>query len=285
VALNPKKIALARLMGGLGLSALSVFTQTRFKQHIRAVYYHDVQPSTVASFEAQVRYYAQRYHPVGLDDLRGLLDGHWPHDRPGLIISFDDGLRGQAELAAPILARYGFVGWFFVPGGFVSCPADGQQAYAAAHQIDTDAGQWPDARVAMTWAQVRALDQTHVVGCHTWHHVRQTDTLSAAQVQAEISEAKARLEAELGHDVASFGWVGGEEYAYSAASAAAVRDAGFEFAFMTNSAVIHRRSNPLQLHRSHVEASFSMDLMRFQLSGVMDALYLPQRRRVVTLTR
>ncbi len=42
---------------------------------------------------------------------------------------------------------------------------------------------------------------------------------------------------------------------------------------------------PLQIQRTNLEAAWPLDVVRFQLSGVMDALYAPKRRRVNRLTR
>lgn len=285
MALNPRKVQLAGLLRRLRLSDAAIAAQGRVRRHVRAVYYHDIRPETAAAFERQIAWLAQRYRAVDRTDLRGLLDGHWPHDRPGLLVSFDDGLRGHAEIAAPLLEKYGLCGWFFLPGAFLDCPVDAQAAWAAANQIVTRPEAWPDPRVAMTWAQARALQERHVIGCHTWHHVRQTAGLDPHEVEAEIPTAKRRLEARLGRPVESFCWVGGEEETYSAQSARAIRDAGFEFAFMTNTAPIRPGANPLQLQRTHLSTRFSMDVVRLQLSGLMDGLYLGRRRRVNRVTR
>jgi hypothetical protein len=42
--------------------------------------------------------------------------------------------------------------------------------------------------------------------------------------------------------------------------------------------------DPLQLQRTNVEADFAPALLRFQISGALDALYAPKRRRVNRLT-
>ena len=79
-------------------------------------------------------------------------------------------------------------------------------------------------------------------------------------------------------------WVGGAEHTYSAEAAQLIREAGYAAAFMTNNRVIRPGDNMLQLQRTNVEMHYPMSLVRFQLSGFMDALYLAKRRRVVQLT-
>src|SRR5205823_2878513 len=136
-----------------------------------------------------------------------LADGRWDKSRPGLIISFDDGHRSHREIAAPVLERYGFVGWFFIPVGFVDCPAEGQSAFARDHGIKSDwRGGRPSARLALSWDEVRGLTRRHVVGCHTLTHRRLTADLTEAELDRETAGAKGRMEEVLGREVPTFAW-------------------------------------------------------------------------------
>lgn len=256
-----------------------------FHPYIRAVNYHAVPQRWADSFERHLQYYARHFVAVTLSDLDRLHRGQWHHSKPGLILSFDDGLRDQVEVAAPLVEKYGFVGWFLVPTGFVDTPSQQQRDYARDHQIipAADGAGAPD--VAMTWDQVRQLDQRHVVGCHTQSHCRLRADLTDQQLQEEIPDAKHRLQEQLGHEVPVFCWVGGEEWSYSACAADAIRSAGFRYALMTNAYPIRPGSDLHQIQRTNIEADWPLRIVRFQLSGFMDVLYTPKRRRVNALTR
>ncbi len=78
----------------------------------------------------------------------------------------------------------------------------------------------------------------------------------------------------------TFCWVGGEEDTYCEIAASYVEEAGYRFVFMTNSAPTTPRTHPLQIQRSNIEAKYPLSLMKFQLAGLMDVLYLPKRLRV-----
>jgi peptidoglycan/xylan/chitin deacetylase (PgdA/CDA1 family) len=283
--MNRAKVALARAFDATGLNATLLRARAwASPRHVRALNYHDVPPSQAAAFAAQLRFYRERFVPVGHAQLGRLLAGEWPHERPGLILSFDDGLRSHADVCAPLLERHGFPGWFMVPVGFVDAPAAAQRAFADEHGIHAS-DEYGDGRLAMTVDDVRALDaRGHVIGCHTDLHVRLSDALTDAELEREIARAKARLEQMLGHDADVFAWVGGEEWSYSRRAARAIGAAGFRFGFMTNHAVVVPGQDPLQLQRSHVEASFPPHLVRFHMSGFMDLVYAPKRRRVNRLT-
>ncbi len=95
--------------------------------YIRAINYHGVSEDTAGNFERQLAYYAERFTAVSLADLDRFFHlQHWDKKRPGLIISFDDGLSSNYSVAAPLLEKYGFHGWFFVPVDFVAAPPSEQ---------------------------------------------------------------------------------------------------------------------------------------------------------------
>lgn len=279
-----QKLRLARLLDVIGLSRALLGLQSVLRRpYVRCVNYHDVPASRAAAFEEQLRFFRDRFAPVGERDLLDLLAGEWRHSRPGLLISFDDGVRSHFEVAAPLLEKYGFVGWFFVPAAFPDTPVDEQAAFVRRNRILLDGPPGPG-RAAMTWEEIRQLDRKHVVGCHTMNHRRLDSSLGAEELEVEIPRAKRQLEEQLGHDVDSFCWVGGEEWSYSGAAAESVRRAGFRLGFMTNNAPVRPGCDPLQIQRTNLEARFPLSLVAFQLSGALDLIYLPKRRRVVRKT-
>ena len=269
--MNPIKRLLASAFDLTGLNRASLGLQAR-RPYIRALNYHEVPAEQADAFEDQLRFYARHFVPVGYADLMEFRAGSWPHPKPGLILTFDDGLRSHAEVAAPLLEKYGVPGWFMVPAGVVGTAAEQRpQEHTVGHPT-------------LTWPDLRRLDGPHVIGCHTHGHRRLEASLTPAELEHEIRDAKRQLEEGLGHPVTVFAWVGGEEWTYSAAAARAIREAGVALSFMTNNAVIRPDTDPLQLQRTNVEASFPASLMRFSLSGFLDVMYTGKRRRVNRLT-
>ena len=123
--MNPTKLRIAQLLSSTGLSrSLLAAQRVLFSPYVRALNYHDVPPHEAEAFEAQVEYFLAHFEPIGLMQLKAFLDGQWRPDRPGLILSFDDGLRSHAEVVAPILERHGVPGWFCVPAGLPDCVGD-----------------------------------------------------------------------------------------------------------------------------------------------------------------
>ncbi len=284
--MTSRKHRLAAMANPLGLNALGLRLQrTLLSPFIRAVNYHDVAPFQADAFEAQLIYYKSHFEIVGPAGLDALLADRWDRSKPGLLLTFDDGLRSHADIVAPLLERHNLTGWFMVPIGFVDAVVDTQLDYARHNQIPHYPREEGDPRIALTWNDVRTLARRHEICCHTWEHRRLGSWLSAEELAAEIPRAKARLEAECGRPVKAFGWVGGEENSYSRGAAVVIAQAGFHFSFMSNNEVIRPGHDSLCLQRTNIEARDSAAVMRFQLSGAMDVLYSAKRRRVNRLTR
>ena len=282
--IDTRKLLLARWFDATGLSSALLRIQARLlRPHLRVLNYHDVPSHLAPAFEQQLRLFAEHFVPVGRGELLALQRGEWRHDRPGLVLSFDDGLRSHAEVVAPLLDKYAFIGWFLLPAGFLETPVAEQAAYAREHRIS--AGQsYADGRLAMTWEQARALEARHVLACHTMHHSRLPASLPSAALEVEIDGAKRLMERRLGHEVDVFGWVGGEEWGYSREAAERIRAAGFRIGFMTNNALFRPGGDLLQIQRTNVEAHFPLPVARFQMTGFLDLVYLPKRKRVNRLT-
>jgi peptidoglycan/xylan/chitin deacetylase (PgdA/CDA1 family) len=270
---------------GMSRLALAALRAAHGSRYVRVVNYHGTPARDAESFRRQLDFYRRHFVPVRRNDLDELLvDRRWPHERPGLLISLDDGLRNNFDVAAPLLEEYGFTGWFFVPTEFVSLDPGRQAGFAGSHRINAADNGYADGRIALNWEEVRALDRRHVVGCHSRHHRRLGSSLTAAELEDEIVHSREALERELGHPVPYFCWVGGEEASYSTAAAREIRRAGYRYAFMTLCAPLTRDTPPLQIQRTNVEAAWPLSIVSFQLSGLLDLLYSARRRRVTRLT-
>ena len=93
------KSTTAKAMDVLGLSGHLVKKSLRRNaKHIRAVNYHGSTADTAQRFESQLQYFARHFDPVSIDTLAELQAGDRKQPRPGLIISFDDGLLSNYQV-------------------------------------------------------------------------------------------------------------------------------------------------------------------------------------------
>src|SRR5439155_12927762 len=73
-------------------------------------------PVTTALLRRQLEELGRSFDFVSRDDLLRALDGEAELPERACLVTFDDGLRCQVELALPVLDRLGVPGLFFVPG-------------------------------------------------------------------------------------------------------------------------------------------------------------------------
>ncbi|WP_457093452.1 polysaccharide deacetylase family protein [Microvirga sp. P5_D2] len=280
-------IDLARSSGITGFSSRMLHARlgTGF---LRAVNYHATPRCWAQNLDRQFDFLSRHYISVGSDGLRQVLSGQWNGDKPALIISFDDGLRSNFSVAAPLLEKYGLTGWFFLPVGLIETstndPTLNQQSLAKLHRIRVPNEEGASEGLFMTWAEARDLGRRHILGCHSMTHARLHAGLGERTLTHEIIGAKALMEERLGQCIDTFCWVGGEEASYSQEAAALIVRAGYRYSFMTNTCPITAATDPFQLQRTNLEADWPLPWLEFYLSGVMDAIRAPRRSRIIKLT-
>lgn len=74
---------------------------------------------TLAEFEAHLNWLGARCTPVGVADFVRWKRGEWQPRKPPVLITFDDGYRNNATLAAPLLIRKSFPALFCLASGYI----------------------------------------------------------------------------------------------------------------------------------------------------------------------
>lgn len=74
---------------------------------------------TVAEFEAHLDWLGTRCTPVTLEEFARWKRGEWRPRKPPVFVTFDDGYRNNALLAAPLLKRKGIPALFFLASGYI----------------------------------------------------------------------------------------------------------------------------------------------------------------------
>lgn len=270
-----KKVLLtAKIMDILGITNLGLILNRVFhgNNYVRAINYHSTPKDFMDQFENQLKYYSKYYSPVSIKDLENILVGKWNKDKPGLIISFDDGLESNYKYAKPILEKYNFIGWFFVPAGLIG---------TGNCRIEDLTGDIQERY--MDWGQVKDLYQNHIVGSHTLTHKRLKSELSESTLKKEIYDSKLLLETNLAGEIDVFCWVGGERGAYSKIAADIIKEVGYKFSFLTNHYPISMDNNPYQLERTNIETDWPIYLIKLYTSFFMDFRYRNKREETIKI--
>jgi peptidoglycan/xylan/chitin deacetylase (PgdA/CDA1 family) len=204
---------------------------------VRVVNYHNTPASLEAELEADLRGYLGAYDPVTPGDLDAFLDtGRWPTARPGFVAAFYDGYRNHATVAAPVCDRLGVTAWFLPPTGFLATPAAQQQAFADAHDMWVLEEELAQDRLAMTFDELAAIAERHVVIAHTATHAAAETTVAAADLDREVAGPRKDLERVTGQAPPGLVWRLGGPYDPEHPSGKAAREAGYRFV-LSNTAI------------------------------------------------
>lgn len=198
---------------------------------VRTVNFHNTSRARAAKYERELAHYSQAFSSVNEDELDEFAaTGLWRKPKPGLVIAVYEGYRNGYDVLAPLLERYGFIGWFFVVTGFVNAAVEDQLSFTEGHRIRMQTREYQDGRYALTWDELRRLDGRHVIASHTRSHF-QLSTLDPATLQWEIVGAQEDFQKHLGHKVRAFSSLKGPAYGENPPADRLVLEAGYNFVF------------------------------------------------------
>jgi peptidoglycan/xylan/chitin deacetylase (PgdA/CDA1 family) len=145
---------------------------------------------TPRAFARQMRWLAAfKYRPIDIDTLFRARLGLGPLPARPVVITFDDGLQGCVDHAVPVLRSHGFTAVFYLVAGLMG---DSSRWLRAELGMDLPIMSWDTARsLAAAGFQCEA---------HTLTHPRLAG-LDPTRRHAELADARARLENELGRPV------------------------------------------------------------------------------------
>ena len=250
------------------------------RQHIRVVNYHSTPTSYAANLEQHLAFYQKHYSNTTLQELNDFLATKiWKKDKPGLIISFDDGLKNNKECALPLLESYGFTGWLCIPTGYLlkkNTEKINAEEIISIYGIKTTAKEG----LIMTPEELEQVSHKHEILCHTYTHMRLPQTVNDdATLNKELVQAKKELENSCGKKIEGFCWVGEELKNYSAKAHKIIKE-NYHFAFQTNNSPVTKKTDPYFIDRNNIEVWFSPALFLLTLSGLYDLMYWNKRKKL-----
>jgi len=200
--------------------------------------YHGVEPPVPgglpylfvrpAAFRAQMEALAEAGgHGVTMAQVEAAWQRGMPLPPKPVVITFDDGYRGQANNALPVLQRHGW------PGVLYMCIAN----FRSPSGLRED-----DVR--------KLLRADWELGAHTFSHL-DLRTLNAAELRHEVGESRRWLERRFGVPVTSFAYPAGK---YGPAALKELRRARFQSA-VTVAPGLARPGRPLELNRIRVSST------------------------------
>ena len=180
-----------------------------------------------------------------------------------LAITFDDGYKDNATVAAPELLSLGLPACFFIATGFID--TDRLVPWDDVHGIPSE---W------MTWDDVRGLHgQGFEIGAHTVNHV-DLGVVDGEAADGEIRNSREKLESELSTPIRFFSFPFGSPGNITEANRERVRGAGFECCVSAYGGLVEAGTDAFRAKRTAISPwflspyQFGFEVMRLRTNSL-----------------
>ena len=259
-----KKEVIAKFCDQAGINdwMLHRLNRKTYNNYIRVINYHEIYLKDKRQFESHLRFYSENFSNCNYKTFEAFLRAEYSFmDKPGIMLTFDDGFIDNYENAAPLLEKYGFTGYFMVSSGLI-----GKKKYMSVDEL------------------MDLKKKGHVIGCHTHSHHRMSNTDSQDILNKEITKSKEILQGMIHDEVNIFCWCFGDKGSYVNSAYKTIVKSGYKYAFMTDSYPIYQRCNPRHIQRTNIQTYWDMSTVKFQLCGFMDWWFMKKRKTDEAIT-
>ena len=249
----------------------------RTRPFVRVLFLHETPAGTAHRFREQLAFLRDRFNVIDFEMFKALFDGtaSLPDDRPAAMLTFDDGMASNYDVAAPLLEEAGMRGVFFVVPHFSLCDEDAAREFYVERIRNRRPG-----LTSMTPEQIRDLSERgHTIGNHTLTHARLSET-PASSLESEILKSAEIIESWVGRRVEAFSW----PFRWDAITPEAHRVAAARHPYCfspCSGRVDLQTDSPALVWRTSVESSYDMAEFGFKCSRLADRISAHLRRRVV----
>lgn len=254
---------IARLCDLFGINRW-IFIHQKDKNYVRVINYHDTPIKSKDNFEKQILYFKENFEIINEEEFHLFLNKQKVfQNKPGLLLTFDDGYKDNLDVAIPILKKYDVKAIFFIFA---------RNILSEAHDF-------------MNLNDIKKIkEEGFGIGCHTMTHHRMNCNDTSECLIEEIVRAKEIMQEKLNFQINSFCWVGGELNTYTKEAMKLIQQ-HYTYSYMTNCSPVYPDCNPYQIQRTNIEHHFPLYIVRFQVSGIMDKFYQKKRNMVNELSK
>lgn len=249
------------------------------KRIVRVLFLHETPAAESDRFREQLAFLRDRFNVIDFDTFKRLFDGSesLADNRPAAMLTFDDGMASNYEVAAPLLEEAGMRGLFFVVPRFSLCDERTSRDFYVRRIRSRRPG-----LPAMTPEQIRDLaDRGHTIGNHTLTHAYLSET-PESDWESEILDSADIIESWIGRPVEAFSW----PFRWDAITPAAHRLAVMRHPYCfspCSGRVDLQTDSPALIWRTSVETAYDLAEFRFKCSRLADHVSAGRRRRLTAM--
>jgi peptidoglycan/xylan/chitin deacetylase (PgdA/CDA1 family) len=251
---------------------------------LRILSFHEVAPLDIAAFGRLLEYVLKVHGVVAPEEAERYLSEPGSRDtRRGApcLLTFDDGLRSNFNVAQEVLSRYDVKGLFFVCPGLMDVPLAQQQQVVSSQLFphpDPTGYSIADPTL-MSWNDLEQICKMgHVIGSHTMRH-KCLSLLNHEEMQQEIAGSSQMLSSRLGIPVRWFAFPFGDVASLNERSVKVISQ-NYRFCCTGVRGINTPGVHPLGLLREPVDFRPSFDYQQLTVDGGLDIFYWRERRHL-----
>jgi peptidoglycan/xylan/chitin deacetylase (PgdA/CDA1 family) len=223
--------------------------------------YHHVNPLegdmvtvSVKHFEDQMSFLQRKgFHTLFISELVDWMEGKRTLPKRSVVLTFDDGFWDNFHFAFPILRKYGLKATIFVTTSWLSDEnrLHGSQEVVPHHQCNQLIAQGLGNQIAMTWPEVRQLQDSSLVEIESHTHSHNKELYqNVPALKEDLRRSKEAILNHLNKITTCLCWPGGR---YSSESILAAQEVGFTALCTTERGLNQPGSDLLRLKRVTVK--------------------------------
>lgn len=230
---------------------------------VRCLYAHAVFPEQRHSFRAAIRWLKNYGEFITTNDLATIVRQSVQPNGRYFHLSFDDGFANVFEVGCEVLVEEKVPTTIFVPASFV------EASPAALVSWFRNLPSYRKPLRVMTWNQIRQAAANGIeIGSHTMTHARLAHISGdASQLQKELTESKAVIEAATGLPCRAFAWPYGTMSDIDPTSFAAIKSSGYEIAFSAVRGSVNGETDGFCIPRHQIEFHWPASHIRLWARG------------------
>ena len=202
----------------LGRAAANVVLK-REDERLRVLLYHDVPMSERDRFAGQLRWLARRWSFISPEQFEAILEGRERVSGRQLLLTFDDGLVSNFEVAIEVLRPMRIHAIFFVISDLMSLSGRSEvRAFLGRHLFRGESSPpVPDSWSAMSWVQLaQLLEAGHTIGAHTRSHQCLSGVANTSDLIDQVVTSADEIESKMGVPIKHFAYPFGDIASFSA---------------------------------------------------------------------
>ncbi len=257
-----KKIRNAIITAISVLGVSFIYRKSKKRPLVRVLCFHDV--TDLVWFKNLVAYMDERHHIISPEDF---VAARFDTKKINVLITFDDGYASWVDVALPVLNERNKKAIFFVNSGLIEVSHDME----AQKKFVSDNLLLSTPRKTLSWNDVSQLHaEGYTIGGHSEGHKRLSE-LGDEALSADIEGDKKCIEENVGTNIIMFAYPFGRTSDYTERTQRVVGEAGYEYAFTTESRFFDKSERGLlAVPRLCIEEGLSLSQVDKWINGGYD---------------